>query len=65
MFYHVLKDLGKEAYIVVFKKGEHGHSIRGLPKHRTKRYKIVTEFFIRKLMKEEKEFKIEEFIKKD
>jgi dipeptidyl aminopeptidase/acylaminoacyl peptidase len=65
MFYHVLKDLGKEAYIVVFKKGEHGHSIRGLPKHRTKRYKIVTEFFISKLMKEEKEFKIEEFIKKD
>lgn len=65
MFYHVLKDLGKEVYIVVFKKGEHGHSIRGLPKHRAKRYKIVTEFFVSKLIKGEKEFKIEELIKKD
>ncbi|MGB9806656.1 MAG: alpha/beta hydrolase family protein [Thermoproteota archaeon] len=65
MFYHVLKDLGKEAYIVVFKKGEHGHSIRGLPKHRAKRYKIVTEFFVSKLIKGEKEFKIEELMKKD
>ncbi|MBO3801872.1 MAG: S9 family peptidase [Thermoproteota archaeon] len=65
MFYHVLKDLEKEAYLIVFKKGDHGHSIRGLPKHRSKRYKIITEFFISKLIKEEKEFNIEDLIKKD
>ena len=62
MFYHVLKSMGKEAYIAIFKKGEHGHSIRGKPEHRRKRYKIFLEFFIKKL-KENKEFKIEDAIK--
>ncbi|HDJ50579.1 MAG TPA: S9 family peptidase [Thermoprotei archaeon] len=63
MFYHVLKDLGKEAYIAIFKRGAHGHSIRGSPKHRAKRYKLIVEFFMRKLMKGEEGFPIEEIIK--
>ncbi len=63
MFYHVLKSLGKETYIVIFKQGEHGHSIRGKPRHRSKRYKIFVDFFVKKL-KEGKEFKIEEILKK-
>ena len=65
MFYHVLKDLGKEAYIAIFKRGAHGHSIRGKPRHRMKRHKLIMEFFVRKLMKGEKEFKIEEILKKE
>lgn len=63
MFYHVLKDLGKEAYIAIFKRGEHGHSIRGLPRHRAKRHKLIVEFFIKKLIKGEK-FNIEEILGK-
>ncbi len=63
MFYHVLKSMGKEAYIVVFKEGEHGHSVRGKPRHRLKRYKIFVDFFVKKI-KEEKEFKIEDLLKK-
>ncbi len=63
MFYHILKDLGKDAYIAIFKQGEHGHSIRGKPRHRMKRYKIFLEFFNSKL-KEKKEFKIEEVLGK-
>ncbi|RLE91055.1 MAG: S9 family peptidase [Thermoprotei archaeon] len=63
MFYHVLKDLGKEAYIAIFKQGAHGHSITGKPRHRMKRYKLIAEFFERKLVKGEKEFKIEEILK--
>ncbi len=62
MFYHVLKSLGKEAYIVIFKQGEHGHSIRGKPRHRLKRYRIFVDFFVKKI-KEEKEFKIEPLLK--
>lgn len=64
MFYHVLKDYGKEAYIAIFKKGAHGHSIRGSPRHRAKRHKLILEFFIRKLVKGEKGFPIEEILKK-
>ena len=62
MFYHVLKSLGKEAYIVIFKQGEHGHSVRGKPRHRLKRYRIFVDFFVKKI-KEEKEFKIEPLLK--
>ena len=53
MFFTVLRDLGKEAYIAIFKKGAHGHSIRGLPRHRLKRYRIILEFFKKKLIEEE------------
>ncbi len=63
MFYHVLKDLGKEAYIAIFKKGSHGHSTRGKPIHRVKRYKIITEFFIAKLQRKSKKFDIEKILK--
>uniref|UniRef100_UPI0026105C99 prolyl oligopeptidase family serine peptidase n=1 Tax=Thermococcus sp. TaxID=35749 RepID=UPI0026105C99 len=63
MFYNVLKDLGKEAYIAVFKKGPHGHSIRGSPKHRSKRYKLFIEFFERKLRKYEEGFDVEKILK--
>ncbi|WP_457750599.1 prolyl oligopeptidase family serine peptidase [Thermococcus sp.] len=63
MFYNVLKDLGKEAYIAVFKKGPHGHSIRGSPKHRSKRYKLFMEFFERKLRKYEEGFDVEKVLK--
>jgi len=65
MFYHVLKSLGKEAYIAIFKKGAHGHSLRGSPRHRAKRYKMIMEFFIRKLIKQEEGFPIEEIIKEN
>ncbi|AAL80442.1 S9 family peptidase [Pyrococcus furiosus DSM 3638] len=63
MFYHVLKDLGKEAYIAIFKRGAHGHSIRGQPRHRMKRYKLFVEFFERKLKKYEEGFPIEKILK--
>ena len=63
MFYHILKSLGKEVYIAIFKKGEHGHSIRGRPSHRMKRYKMFLEFFQKKLV-EGKEFRIQEILKK-
>ena len=63
MFYNVLKDLGKEAYIAVFKRGPHGHSIRGSPKHRAKRYKLFIEFFERKLKKYEEGFDVEKILK--
>ncbi len=62
MFYHVLKSMGKESYIVIFKQGEHGHSIRGKPRHRAKRYRIFVDFFVKKI-KENKEFKIEPLLK--
>lgn len=63
MFYNVLKDLGKEAYIAIFRKGAHGHSIRGSPKHRAKRYKLFIEFFERKLKKYEEGFEVEKILK--
>ena len=63
MFYNVLKDLGKEAYIAVFKRGTHGHSIRGSPKHRAKRYKLFVEFFERKLKRYEEGFEVEKILK--
>jgi len=63
MFYHLLRDLGKEAYIAIFKKGPHGHSIRGSPKHRAKRYRLLIEFFERKLKKYEEGFDIDEVLK--
>ncbi|NJE08137.1 S9 family peptidase [Thermococcus sp. M39] len=65
MFYHVLKDLGKEAYIAIFKRGAHGHSIRGSPRHRAKRYKLFMEFFERKLKKYEEGFDIEKILKEE
>ncbi|AEC52125.1 hypothetical protein PNA2_1210 [Pyrococcus sp. NA2] len=63
MFYHVLKDLGKEVYIAIFKRGAHGHSIRGSPRHRMKRYKLFIEFFERKLKKYEEGFEVEKILK--
>ncbi|ASI99445.1 alpha/beta hydrolase family protein [Thermococcus celer] len=63
MFYHVLKDLGKEAYIAIFRKGPHGHSVRGSPRHRSKRYRLFVEFFERKLKRYEEGFDVEEILK--
>jgi len=63
MFYHVLKDMGKEAYILIFKKGAHGHSIKGKPIHRAKRYKVITEFFKVKLAKKPKRFNLSKVLK--
>ncbi|WP_297421850.1 alpha/beta hydrolase family protein [Thermococcus sp.] len=63
MFYHVLKDLGKEAYIAIFKKGPHGHSMRGSPRHRSKRYKLFIEFFERKLKEYKEGFDAEKILK--
>ncbi len=60
MFYNLLKERKKEAYIVIFKEGEHGHSIRGKPRARLKRYRIFVDFFEKKM--NDKEFKIEEAI---
>ncbi len=66
MFYNVLKDLGKEAYIAIFRRGgAHGHSIRGSPKHRAKRYKLFIEFFERKLKKYEEGFDVEKILKEN
>ncbi|AEH24767.1 alpha/beta hydrolase family protein [Pyrococcus yayanosii] len=65
MFYHALKDLGKEVYIAIFKRGAHGHSVRGSPRHRAKRYKLFVEFFERKLKKYEEGFNVEEILKED
>ncbi|NPA47117.1 MAG: S9 family peptidase, partial [Thermococci archaeon] len=62
MFYNVLKDLGKEAYIAVFRRGPHGHSLTGSPRHRAKRYRLFVEFFERKLKKGE-EFNVDEVMK--
>jgi dipeptidyl aminopeptidase/acylaminoacyl peptidase len=61
MFYNLLRERGKEAYLVVFKEGEHGHSVRGKPRARLKRYRIFVEFFEKKM--NDKEFKIEEVLK--
>ncbi|MCK4393008.1 prolyl oligopeptidase family serine peptidase, partial [Candidatus Bipolaricaulota bacterium] len=62
MFYHVLKDLGKEAYIAIFKKGPHGHSVIGTLHHRWKRYKLIVNFFVKRLREEEKEIKVDEIL---
>ncbi len=64
MFYHLLKDLGKEAYIAIFKKGAHGHSLQASPRHRMKRYRLFMEFFARKLKKYEEGFDVEQILKK-
>ncbi|MEM3671464.1 MAG: S9 family peptidase [Thermoprotei archaeon] len=61
MFYHVLKSLGKEAYMMVFKRGAHGHSTDGSPKHREKRYATILKFFRAKLV-EGGEFKVSELL---
>ncbi|MCL5788566.1 MAG: S9 family peptidase [Candidatus Marsarchaeota archaeon] len=50
MFHHVLKHLGKESYLIVFKKGAHGHSTAGSPRHRMKRYYAILEFLRCKLV---------------
>jgi len=44
-----LQYLGRESRLVVFTKGSHGHSVRGRPRHRLKRYKIILEFLAEKL----------------
>jgi dipeptidyl aminopeptidase/acylaminoacyl peptidase len=56
MFHHVLKSLGKESYIAMFKKGEHMHSVVGSPVHRYKRHRLMLEFLESKLVKDEKRF---------
>lgn len=63
MFYTVLKDLGKEVYIAIFKKGAHGHSVHGSYSHRLKRYKLILEFFKQKLMLKREKFDPEECFK--
>jgi len=62
MLYNVLKDMGKEAYIAIFKRGPHGHSIRGKPRHRSKRYKLFVEFFERKLREYEEGFDVKRIL---
>jgi len=64
MFYTVLKQLGKEAYIAIFKKGPHGHSITGTPKHRLKRYKLMVKFLKDKLIDKKEGFEVDEILKK-
>jgi len=63
MYYTVLKDLGKEVYIAIFKKGAHGHSVQGSYKHRLKRYKLITEFFKQKLLQRSTTFDSTEVFK--
>jgi acylaminoacyl-peptidase len=41
---------GKESRLVVFLKGDHGHSITGRPRHRRKRYKLILSFLEEKLL---------------
>ncbi|NPA76012.1 MAG: S9 family peptidase [Euryarchaeota archaeon] len=61
MFYHLLKERKKDAHMLMFKKGAHGHSIYASPRHRLKRYKIFVEFFDAKL--NDKEFDIKKVLK--
>jgi dipeptidyl aminopeptidase/acylaminoacyl peptidase len=56
MFHQVLKSLGKESYLAMFKKGDHMHSVLGSPIQRYKRHRLITEFFDSKLVKGEKSF---------
>ncbi len=60
MFHNILISLGKESHIVVFKNGDHGHSVRGKPRQRLKRYRIFVDFFEKKLNDEE--FRIEKVL---
>jgi dipeptidyl aminopeptidase/acylaminoacyl peptidase len=57
MFYQTLRDLNKEAYIAVFRKGSHVHSLLGSPVHRKKRHKLMLDFFDSKLVRKEPVFK--------
>nr|WP_052465337.1 S9 family peptidase [Thermotoga profunda] len=63
MYYTVLKDLGKEVYIAIFKKGAHSHSVQGSYKHRLKRYKLIIEFFKQKLLQKSSVFDSTEIFK--
>ena len=65
MFYHVLKDLGKEVYIAIFKKGAHGHSVQASYSHRLKRYKLIVEFFKQKLLLKSETFDLKDCLKID
>ncbi|KAF2958779.1 peptidase S9 [Thermotoga sp. Ku-13t] len=65
MFYHVLKDLGKEVYIAIFKKGAHSHSVQASYSHRLKRYKLILEFFKQKLLLKRDTFDPTECFKTD
>jgi len=57
MFYNVLKNMGKEeVYFALFKKGSHVHNLTATPKHRAKRYKLVRDFFYRKLVEQKEGF---------
>ncbi|AEH50653.1 alpha/beta hydrolase family protein [Pseudothermotoga thermarum] len=63
MFYTVLKDLGKEAYIAIFKKGAHSHSVQASYSHRLKRYKLIVEFFKQKLLEKKEKFDLDKALK--
>lgn len=56
MFYQTLKLLGKEAYIAVFRRGEHDHALNASPVHQAKRHKVMVQFFESKLIKKEPRF---------
>ena len=49
MFHHALKSLGKESYLLMFKKGEHAFSATGSPRQRAERQRIILEFMAAKL----------------
>jgi dipeptidyl aminopeptidase/acylaminoacyl peptidase len=55
-FHQLLKSLGKESYIAVFKKGDHTHGMSGAPKHRLKRIKLILQFFDWKLVQHREGF---------
>jgi dipeptidyl aminopeptidase/acylaminoacyl peptidase len=57
MFYQALRDLNKEAYIAVFRRGPHAHSFLATPVHRMKRHKLMIDFFDSKLVKKKAAFK--------
>ena len=48
-----LRMLGKESRLVIFKRGAHGHSVTGKPRHRRKRYELIVKYFNEKLKGEE------------
>ncbi len=62
MLHHALRSMGKESYIAVFRKGPHAHSIKGTPKHRAKRYRLIAEFFDRKLKAYQPGFNVKEIL---
>lgn len=56
-FHQLLRSMGKESYIAVFRRGDHTHSLSGTPKHRLKRLRLIEQFFDAKLVRHEEGFK--------